>query len=63
MNYVLLEIEFLSYHRKEVVPQFHCQINLRFSHQLTVIHERGFYGYLCDNNSTEKNGKKSQPTN
>ena len=34
-----------------------------YSHQLTVIHERGFYGYLCDNDSAEKNGKETQPSN
>ena len=53
----------MPYCCNEAVPLFHCQIDLKYSHQLTVIHERGFYGYLYHNDSAEKNGKKTQPTN
>ena len=32
-------------------------MDLKYSHQLTVIHKRGFYGYLCDNDSEKKMGR------
>ena len=31
----------ISYYHKEVVPPFHCQIDIKYSHQLTVIQKRG----------------------
>ena len=45
------------------VPLFYSQIDLNYSHQLIVIHEGGFSGYWCDNDSAEKNGKNNQPPN
>ena len=44
----------ISYYYKEVFPLLHCQIDLKYSHQLIVIHERRFSGYLCDNESAGK---------
>ena len=56
MNYRSVR-NWISYCRKEVVPQFHCQIDIKYSHQLIVINERRFSGYLFDNDRAEKNGK------
>ena len=28
---------------------------------MSLIHERGFYRYLCDNDSAKKNGKTQPP--
>ena len=50
--------EWLSYTGLTVVPIFNCQIDLKYSHQLTQIHERGFFRYLFDNGSAEKRGRR-----
>ena len=59
MNYSSAE-NWISYYSKDIVAVFHCQIDLKYSHQLIVIHWR-FSGYLYDNEKAEKNGKKTQP--
>ena len=48
----------ISYYCKDVVALFHCQIDLKYSHQLIVIHGRKFSGYLYDNEKAEKMGRK-----
>ena len=46
----------ISYHCKDVVALFHCQIDLKYSHQMIAIHGRKFSGYLYDNEKAEKMG-------
>ena len=46
----------IFYYCKDVVALFHCQIDLKYSHQLIVIHGRKFSGYLYDNEKAEKMG-------
>ena len=48
----------ISYYCKDVVALFHCQIDLKYSHQLIVIHGRKFSGYLYDKGKVEKMGRK-----
>ena len=48
----------IFYYCKDVVALFHCQIDLKYSHQLIVIHGRKFFGYLYDNEKAEKMARK-----
>ena len=52
---------FLYYSVKDIVELFHCQMDLKYSHQLIAIPEIRFSGYLYDNDKAEKIGKKTQP--
>ena len=38
-------------------------MSLKYPRQLIVIYERGFSGYLCQNERTEKNGNENEPPN
>ena len=57
MNYSSAR-NWISYYCKDVVALFHCQIDLKYSHQLIVIHVRKFSGYLYDKEKVEKMGRK-----
>ena len=47
----------ISYYCKDVVALFHCQIDLKYSHQLIAIHGRKFSRYLYDNERAEMGRK------
>ena len=48
----------ISCYHEEVVSLFHCQVVLKYSYQLIVIHKRGFSEYLHVKDSAEKMGRR-----